>query len=241
MVKGIFFDLGGTLYSYSGMREVTPLIISHLAERLQVQGELEDCLHHYQEATREADHHYAHQPFYLFRDYFKTTYQNFVRRLDKAHDDDDYDWFSELQERMLLDAMQPKSDCLEVLDKLREKNLYLSVVSNSDDDMLEYLIRKAQLHHRLDHWTSSEAARSCKPDPRFFEVALEKSNLAADQVLFVGDSLEQDILGAHKAGMKTVLISETDDDAPMHIGRETVEPDFHIRELTDLLDIIENP
>ena len=57
-------------------------------------------------------------------------------------------------------------------------------------------------------------------------------------MVFVGDSPEQDIQGAYNAGMRTVLISETDSEAPMHVGKKTVEPDYRISELSELVDII---
>lgn len=63
--------------------------------------------------------------------------------------------------------------------------------------------------------------------------------MAANQILFVGDSLEQDIQGAHAMGMKTALITELDGPAPMHVGRETPQPDFQIATLSELPGIVE--
>ena len=117
--------------------------------------------------------------------------------------------------------------------------LYLSAVSNADDVHLDALAERAQFNRWLDHRTSSEAAQSCKPDLRIYEVALQKAGLPAEQVMFVGDSLEQDIRGAHAMGMTTVLITEIEGHAPMHLGMETPDPDFQIRKLDELPGIVE--
>ena len=55
--------------------------------------------------------------------------------------------------------------------------------------MLEPLIAREGLDRYLAHWTSSETARSCKPDRRFFELALARASLPAAEVLFVGQWL----------------------------------------------------
>jgi HAD superfamily hydrolase (TIGR01509 family) len=135
--------------------------------------------------------------------------------------------------------MELMPDCHDTLTRLKTMGFYLAAVSNADEDQLQPLVERGQLNQWLTHWTSSEVAQSCKPDLRFFEVALKKSGLAADEVMFVGDSPEQDILGAHAMGMTTVLITEADRHAPMHIGRKTPEPNFTIAGLSELPGIVE--
>ena len=43
-----------------------------------------------------------------------------------------------------------------------------------------------------------------KPDPRIFLLGVEALGLKAEEVSVVGDSLEKDIIPAHKAGCRTV-------------------------------------
>lgn len=241
MIKGVFFDLGGTLYSYRNIGTSTVSLLSEFAGRHQLSKGVDTLLEHYQAASKKTDQVYAEQNFYLFRDYFKTIYGNMVSLADLPHLADDVSWFCDTQVDTYVRNLELKEECHQALSALRSKNLYLSIVSNIDEEMLHPLVDRGQLHQWLDHWTSSEAAQSCKPDPRFFDIALEKSGLAPENVLFVGDSLEQDIQGAHNAGMNTVLITEgISDGAPMHVGRETVEPDYRINRLDQLVEIIEN-
>lgn len=46
-----------------------------------------------------------------------------------------------------------------------------------------------------------------KPDPKLFNIAVEKSGYAKSQLLHVGDSLETDIIGAMKSGIKYVWLN----------------------------------
>ncbi|HLY27149.1 MAG TPA: HAD-IIA family hydrolase, partial [Aggregatilineales bacterium] len=45
-----------------------------------------------------------------------------------------------------------------------------------------------------------------KPEPVMFQVALERLGTTSPQTLMIGDRLETDILGGHRAGLKTALV-----------------------------------
>lgn len=237
MIQGVFFDLGGTLYSYAKYPNVLRQLVRDMVDRFQlvVVDELSES---FSDASRKADHEFAPQSFYLLVDYFQSIFENFMQSQNRKYSAEDISWFTQELESRVTTELELKPECCEALAKLRAKGLYLSVVSNSDETMLEALINRASLDSMLDHYTSSEAAKSCKPNHVFFEVALNKAKLQPEQVLFVGDSIEQDIKGAHAMGMHTVLISEADMVAPMHIGVETVKPDFHITDLRELMGIV---
>jgi len=60
-------------------------------------------------------------------------------------------WYHTTQQAALIDCLEMKSGCIETLQYLKQRGLYLSIVSNIDDDMLEPLIAREQLHHYFDH------------------------------------------------------------------------------------------
>lgn len=239
MIKGVFFDVGGTLYSYKNMQSAMMDVLQEMKAKLQLEHDLLEVAHHYQLANKNIDQLYADKAFYLVRDYMGEVFAAFLERIDRPHLQSHFDWFEPYQRASMIGCMELKPDCHSTLTRLKDMGLYLSAVSNADENHLIPLVERGELHRWLTHWTSSEAARSCKPDRRFFEIALEKSGLAANQILFVGDSLEQDIQGAHAMGMKTALITELDGPAPMHVGRETPQPDFQIATLSELPGIVE--
>ncbi|UCD18465.1 MAG: HAD family hydrolase [Candidatus Zixiibacteriota bacterium] len=72
-----------------------------------------------------------------------------------------------------------------------------------------------------------------KPDPRLFEIAIEKAGCPREQMLHVGDSLECDILGSARAGIKSVWLNRN------RINNDSsVRPDYEITFLNEILDIL---
>ena len=59
----------------------------------------------------------------------------------------------------------------------------------------------------FDQLFLSHELQLAKPDPRIFLLGVEALGLKAEEVSVVGDSLEKDIIPAHKAGCRTVWLS----------------------------------
>jgi HAD superfamily hydrolase (TIGR01509 family) len=238
MIKGVFFDVGGTLYSYSQYPAVMAYVCSQVSDRFDLSEPTTGLLDSLMQATKQVDQKLAVQPFYLFRQYFEEICRGFLAAVTPAHTDEDVRWCMTEMEHRLMNQLELKPDCHQTLSAIKAQGLYTSVVSNSDIHQLDTLIERHDLAPYFDHITSSEAAQSCKPDRRFFEVALDKSGLQPHEVLFVGDSLEQDIAGAKAAGLGTVLITEEGMITPMHIGGIEVEPDYRVTTLNELLGLL---
>ena len=74
-----------------------------------------------------------------------------------------------------------------------------------------------------------------KPDPQLFAIAIERAGCTKRQLLHVGDSFQNDIIGAKRAGVKSVWLNRQCED------NETREqPDFEISSLTELTEILKN-
>lgn len=71
-----------------------------------------------------------------------------------------------------------------------------------------------------------------KPDPSLFLHALSLMALKKDEAIMVGDNLMTDILGAARAGMKTVWINRD------HKERNEVVPTYEIHRLEELFPIL---
>ena len=237
-IRGIFFDLGGTLFSYRNIRQATGPLLLEAVRRLNIRAPLENIGRAYQQASRTVSQDYADKDYYLHRDMFRETFARFVANMEARFDEGVYDWYQQRQHQAVISHLKLKENCIETLAHLRARGLYLSIVSNIDDDMLEPLVARESLDRYLHHWTSSEAAASCKPHRRFFEVSLEKSGLSPAQVLFVGDSPEHDVHGASRLGMRTALIVEDGIEPPLQSGRQTPDPDHVIRRLAELKHLV---
>ncbi len=83
-----------------------------------------------------------------------------------------------------------------------------------------------------------------KPHPKIFEEALDKLGVAAEESVFVGDSLKADINGAKKLGSRTVLVEnvglrKNPYAIPGELGLYPVKPDAKIPSLKSLPAILE--
>ena len=72
-----------------------------------------------------------------------------------------------------------------------------------------------------------------KPDPEIFRIALRELGCSEAELLHVGDSLENDVEGAHNAGIMCAWLNRN------QIKNDTTTmPDYEIGSLTELLDIL---
>ena len=72
-----------------------------------------------------------------------------------------------------------------------------------------------------------------KPDPRIFQVAVEKAGCSVQELLHVGDSPKEDIMGAAAVGIRSVWINR--DGAPRDLG---IAANHEISSLEGLLEIL---
>ncbi len=108
-----------------------------------------------------------------------------------------------------------------------------AVVSDADHAFLEEILSRNRL--RFDAVITSERTRAYKPRPQIFEAALQALRANPKEVVHVGDSLEADVAGAARLGMRTVWVNR----ASVRRGPLDPKPDAEIHDLTDLPDTIE--
>jgi 2-haloalkanoic acid dehalogenase type II len=72
-----------------------------------------------------------------------------------------------------------------------------------------------------------------KPNPRLFQIALEKAGCSKQQLLHIGDSLQEDVMGATNAGIRCVWINRRR--AKNSLG---LKVDYEISSLLELLEIL---
>jgi putative hydrolase of the HAD superfamily len=120
----------------------------------------------------------------------------------------------------MLEALAFKTfpDVLPALRELRGRGLRLVVVSNWDCSLPEWLDR-AGIGELVDGSVSSAVVGEAKPAPAVFEAGLRLAGCDAAEALFVGDSVENDVLGARAAGLRAVLVQRAGDPP---LGVETV-------------------
>jgi haloacid dehalogenase superfamily, subfamily IA, variant 3 with third motif having DD or ED/haloacid dehalogenase superfamily, subfamily IA, variant 1 with third motif having Dx(3-4)D or Dx(3-4)E len=95
------------------------------------------------------------------------------------------------------------------LEALRALGLRLTVVSNANGTLCAHLDR-LDLTRWFDCVLDSCDLGVEKPDPRMFEMALERSGARAETTIHVGDLYHVDVVGARAAGLRGVLLDEAD-------------------------------
>jgi HAD superfamily hydrolase (TIGR01458 family) len=90
----------------------------------------------------------------------------------------------------------------------------------------------------LEYAPDTEATVLGKPSAAYFAAALEALDAEADMTWMVGDDLDGDVVGAHKHGMKTVLV-RTGKFRPDEVERSRVQPDAIISSIAQLPDWLE--
>jgi HAD superfamily hydrolase (TIGR01458 family) len=90
----------------------------------------------------------------------------------------------------------------------------------------------------LEYAADIEATVLGKPSTAYFAAALEALDAEPGLTWMVGDDVENDIVGAHKHGMKTLLV-RTGKFRPDEVERSQVQPDGIVSSIAQLPDWLE--
>ena len=108
------------------------------------------------------------------------------------------------EERLASQELFPETET--VLDGLR--SMYkLGILTNGAPDLQRQKIERSGLAHYFDTIVVSGEVGVGKPDPTVFNTVLEQLAVPAHTTLMVGDSLERDMLGASRVGLKGIWIN----------------------------------
>lgn len=102
--------------------------------------------------------------------------------------------------------VRPEPGTREMLRGLKAAGLRIAVISNADGRVERYLAA-ADLAHEFEFILDSGTVGIEKPDPRIFELALDRLGLRPDEVVYVGDSWEIDVVGARAAGIRPIYLN----------------------------------
>jgi len=122
---------------------------------------------------------------------------------------------------------------LEVLEAIKKEGYMIGMIANGDSISIRNVIEATGLQDYFDVIVISEEVGIAKPYQKIFEVALAKLGVKPENAAMVGNKIDADILGANRAGMKSVWFrwntrySNT-------IDSSQEKPDFTINSLSEL-------
>jgi putative hydrolase of the HAD superfamily len=258
MIKAIFFDLDDTLlWDQKSIKEAFVATCKAAEDRYDIDPDK------FEEAVREAARNlYSSYETFEFTKMiginpFEGLWGNFLDDQDdfkkmstivpgyrkdawtaglKAMGIDDPEFGHELGERFPQERRKNPfvyDETFETLEALKGKYKLLLLTNGSPDLQNTKLTITPEISPYFDQIVISGDFGKGKPDPSIFEHALSLMGLNKEEVLMVGDNLMTDILGANRAGIKSVWVNRHNKE------RNEVIPTFEITHLGQLFEIIE--
>ncbi len=246
MIRGVIFDLGSTLMHFVGTwEEVDARANVRLANFLRERGaSISDDFAARFRSARERGWKIAEE-----------------KGIEARIDDALAETLTELafdfsRNGLLLDALhvyfeeedqcwQAYPDAVETLQQLLGQDLRVGLVSNADSERIVYdRVQQLGFAPYLNPVLSSAAEpRWRKPDPRIFHLVSDAWKIAPNEIAMVGDAARYDILGAHRAGMRGILIDRGDQASWQKIPDELlndpmIKPDVTVSSLAEIPMVI---
>lgn len=131
-------------------------------------------------------------------------------------------------------------DDTNVLDALRPAR-HVGILTNGAADSHPDSQRSKAEHlgflARTDSFTASDTVGFRKPRPEIFQHTLALAAVQPNEAVYVGDSIPNDVVGANRAGMWSVLLWRSREPIPQLSGG--AEPRATIRTLAELPGVLE--
>jgi HAD superfamily hydrolase (TIGR01549 family) len=117
-----------------------------------------------------------------------------------------------------------------LLERLHRRT-FVGVVTNNQVAEQEEKLAYLGLRDLVDLLVVSEGVGTAKPDPRIFEVVLDGAGVGPSDAVMLGDSWENDVLGARATGIRAVWFNR--------FGQLNPEPEvvMEIRSLRDPFEV----
>jgi 2-haloacid dehalogenase len=190
----ITFDCYGTLIDWESG------VLSYLSAVLQRKGSPID-LDTFYWRWYENEVRTLAPPYVPYREVLKGSLRATLEDLGMSVEAGDGEDFGDAMERW-----EPFPDSVEVLAELKER-FPLAVISNTQHDIISHAIEK--LGDPFTHVVTAEDAKAYKPDPRPFEMTLERAGVEPREVVHVARSQKVDLPRSTPMGLETVWVNRS--------------------------------
>ena len=203
-VKGILLDLDDTLYPYQPCHEKAIGSCEHAAHlKYGIPPEQFQTLLKHARSIVHKDLHSqgaSHSRLLYFQKLYEMhaghTHAEFALNLESIYWD------------VFLSEMQWHPGAKEFIENAIDRGLKICIITDLTAQIQLQKCLHLGLQNLIHFVVSSEEAGVEKPNPFIFELALQKLNLNANEVIMIGDSAEKDMLGADNLNIKSFLIKD---------------------------------
>ncbi|MGY3779240.1 HAD family hydrolase [Isobaculum melis] len=148
------------------------------------------------------------------------------------------DEVAELFQQGYLEAQQQITlvpEMAQLLTKLQQEDVQIGILTNGPGEHQQKKVNQLQ----LTKWIPAEnifisgIEGLAKPDPAIFKRIEERTGVSADQAIYIGDSYQNDIVGADAAGWQSIWLNHREHDFSKHPVQPTAIITHHADLLTD--------
>ena len=207
MIRTVIFDIDNTLYDYDlGHEAAMNALLCYCKDYLGLKKK--DARQYIKEANDEQIVRTGVQNGSVHNRLIR--YQIILERLGLPLFPHALNMF-DLYWNTLLDTCVPEEGLLKFLRALKAKDIKLGIGSNMTAIIQFEKIEQLGLGNFFDFIVTSEEVNIDKPDPRFFELCVQKAGCRSSECAFIGDSYEHDVAGPEAVGMRGILYTRGKD------------------------------
>ena len=133
----------------------------------------------------------------------------------------------------LYKVLSPFPEVKEALNKLKDTNYKLAILSNGTPDLLNQLVRNSDLENIFDDIFSIEEVRTFKPDSKVYDIPVKKYKIQKNEIVFLSANT-WDVSGAGNYGYNSVWVNRSNN----IFDNLDYKPNHKIKSLVQLLEII---
>lgn len=141
---------------------------------------------------------------------------------------------------LLLESHILDEETKNTIIQLYEKGYYLGIISNNSIRNVEYILERENIKKYFNKIVISEEVKERKPNLKVYMKAFEDiSKEEYSDIAFVSDELLEDLLGVKVLGVKTIWYEQEIDNKWKKKEEILMEPDYKIKSMKELLEIVE--
>ena len=133
----------------------------------------------------------------------------------------------------LYKILSPYPEVKETINKIKEKNLKLAILSNGTPNLLKELVQSNNLENIFDDIFSIEDVKIFKPDPKVYDIPVNKYKIEKNKIIFLSANT-WDVSGAGNYGFNSVWVNRNNN----IFDNLDYMPKSEISGLNQLLDIL---
>ena len=121
----------------------------------------------------------------------------------------------------------------ETLKILKEKKFVLAILSNGTPSLLKELVKSNNLDGIFDDIFSIEDVRIYKPDPRVYDIPVQKYNLKKNEIAFLSSNT-WDVSGGGNYGYQSIWVNRNNN----VFDNLDFKPKYEIKNLNNLISLL---